>query len=342
METIFTERDSVISSFITPWILGYGCKTPEEAKKYIKFGETLNPFYYLGNKKCINDNGAESVYLRFMHKLFNENNINHNLTQIIGENVYKPWDCLSGIYQVEINKKMGLVARINGITKNNECVVMVDNYFNKTKFYRNTEKEIEIKLLSTMAVWKAKKGVYIIKKMNNKQISIDFDNTKWEDILCKIKSWAESVFIPNRNSMELTQLGNSIFDDEKDISTHPYYLLVVFGLRKRVIKYFKVYDNKEQVYDYYNHIFNKKKMTDFCGNIAIEDGEYICSGFGEKYGAVYLFRINVKSDNIWIGYTKKGSVYSAIISCHELNKKVYDITYNDEFMWNDFIKLSYK
>lgn len=142
--------------------------------------------------------------------------------------------------------------------------------------------------------------------------------------------------------MELTQLENSNFDDEKNVTTFSYYLLVVFGLRKKVIKYFKVYDDKEQVYNYYNHIFTKKKMIDFYGNIDIKNGKYICSGFGEKYGAVYLFGINEKSDNIWIGYTKKGSVYSAIISCHELNKKVYDITYNDEFMWNDFIKLAYK
>ena len=191
MEPIFTERECVISSFITPWILGFGSKTPEEAKKYIKFGETLNPGYYTGNKKAINDNSAESVYLLFMDILFNEKNIDYDLTQIIGDNVYKPWDCLSGIYQVEINEKMGLVARPNGITKNNECVVMVDNY--QTKFYRDTEKEIEIKLLSTMAVWKAKKGVYIIKNMD-KKISIDFDNTKWEDILCKIKLWAKSAF----------------------------------------------------------------------------------------------------------------------------------------------------
>ena len=138
MESIFIKRDSVISSFITPWILGFGCRTPEEAKKYIKFGETLNPSYYPCNKKDIDDNGAESVYLRFMDILFNENNIDYDLTQIIGDNVYKPWDCLSGIYQVEINEKMGLEARPNGITKNNECVVMVDNYL--TNFYRyNTE-----------------------------------------------------------------------------------------------------------------------------------------------------------------------------------------------------------
>lgn len=49
---------------------------------------------------------------------------------------------------------------------------MVDDYL--TKFYRNnTEEELKIKLLSTMAVWKAIKGVYIISKMK-KNIYITF------------------------------------------------------------------------------------------------------------------------------------------------------------------------
>jgi hypothetical protein len=107
IENIFIQKDSVISSFIVPWILGFGCKTKEEAKNYIKYGETLNPFYYKINKDDINTNGYESVYLRFMEILFNQNNIDNELTQIVGDNVYKPWDCLSGIYQIEINKTMG-------------------------------------------------------------------------------------------------------------------------------------------------------------------------------------------------------------------------------------------
>lgn len=113
MENIFIQRHSVISSFIVPWILGFGCKNSEEAKKYIKYGETLNPYYYTCNKEDINVNGEENVYLRFMERLFNENNVDYELTQIIGNNVYKPWDCLSGVYQIEINKTIGLVARPN-------------------------------------------------------------------------------------------------------------------------------------------------------------------------------------------------------------------------------------
>lgn len=68
---------------------------------------------------------------------------------------------------------------------------MVDDYL--TKFFRtNTEEEIRTKLLATMAVWKAKKGIYIIKNMN-KNICIEFDKSKWEEILYKIKLWSKNV-----------------------------------------------------------------------------------------------------------------------------------------------------
>jgi len=186
MEKIFQKSNCVILSFIVSWILGFGCKTPEEAKSYIKYGKTLSPSYYPENQKSIELNGEEKVYLQFMERLFNENNINTYLTEIIGENVYTPWDCLSGIYKIKINENMGLVARPDGITKNNECVIMVDNYLTKTY----CEEELKIKLLSTMAVWKAKKGVYIITKMN-KQINMDFDDSMWENILYKIQLWNE-------------------------------------------------------------------------------------------------------------------------------------------------------
>lgn len=190
MENIFIKKDSVISSFIVPWILGYGNKTPEQIEQKINFGETLDPDYYPINQEFIKSEGEESVYLQHMKVLFHETKIDYRLTQIIGENVYKPRDCYSGIYQIEINENMGLIAYAHGITKNNECVIMNDDYI--TKFWNTTEQEIKIKLLSTLAVWKAKKGVYIITKMN-KNIYIDFDNSKWEEILFKIKLWSEQL-----------------------------------------------------------------------------------------------------------------------------------------------------
>jgi len=168
------QKYSVISSFIIPWILGLGCKTPTEAKKYIKNGNNFNNSY-----------DKENIV-----GLFDENNIEPDLTEIVGENVYEPWNFFSGIYKIKINEKLRLIARPNGVTKNNECVVMIDDYL--VKFNSDIEEEIKIKLLSTMAVWKAKKGVYIIVRIQ-KIIKINFDNHKWKYILNEIKLWSKTI-----------------------------------------------------------------------------------------------------------------------------------------------------
>ena len=126
-----------------------------------------------------------------MEMLFNENNVDQHLTELVGEKVYKPWDCLSGIYQIEINPTMGLVARPQGVTMNNSTLVMVDTYIK----YMNatTEKELKIKLLATMAVWRAKHGIVIIQNMMNHIIRLDFNEVEWNILLEKIKVWADST-----------------------------------------------------------------------------------------------------------------------------------------------------
>ena len=214
MDDLFIQRESVITTFVVPWVLGLGNKTPEQAKTYIKYGETLNPLYYQFNNLYGELNGYKHVFSRFMDRLFNDNNIDEELTKIIGDKVYKPLDCLSGIYQIEITHKMGLVARPDGITKNNECVIMVDDYI--TKY--DSEENIKIKLLSTMAVWKAKKGIYVIKKMC-KNIIIVFDESKWINILNKIKLWAEEV--PKKRLTPLSSISITKSEQQAEENKYP-------------------------------------------------------------------------------------------------------------------------
>lgn len=85
---------------------------------------------------------------------------------------------------------MKLVARPNGVTLNNKCIIMVEDYI----FRYNSKKEEELKiiLLLTMAVWKAKKGIYHIRELKI-NIIIDFDDFQWQNILREIRLWAETV-----------------------------------------------------------------------------------------------------------------------------------------------------
>ena len=44
-QVLFINKNLIITTHIVPCIMGIGCKTPEEAKFYIKHSETLNPLY---------------------------------------------------------------------------------------------------------------------------------------------------------------------------------------------------------------------------------------------------------------------------------------------------------
>lgn len=204
------KRDFVITSFVVPWILGIGRRTPTQARGYIKNGSTLNPGYYPGNQKRIEVEGETMVFNKFMERLFDEKNINPELTELLGEKVYKPWDCLSGIFQIEVNSKLGLVSRPHGVTANNETILMTDDFIDEMT--EQLKEECEIKLLATMAVWQAKKGVYYVIK--SKEIfSVDFNEEKWLKILENIREWALFLY---EDSVHLFQYNAKylVFDTE--------------------------------------------------------------------------------------------------------------------------------
>ena len=178
MAKLFTQKLAVISPALVACIVGSGCRTPEQAKRYVRYDETLNPLCYPRNQEYVNVRGD----------ICNEFDIDDELTQLIGENVYTPQNFL---YQIDINERLVLVSIPSGVTENNECIVMVDEYIDK--FYRrNIEEEVKVRLLATMAVWKAARGVFIVKKMN-KQFYMEFDDSKWEDILHKIQIWSKTA-----------------------------------------------------------------------------------------------------------------------------------------------------
>jgi hypothetical protein len=83
---------------------------------------------------------------------------------------------------------MGLVARPDGITMNNETIIMVNNYFNTIDNF--TKKILETQLIATMAVWNAKKGIVLLTK-NKSSIRLDFDAEKWNTFLNELIIWSD-------------------------------------------------------------------------------------------------------------------------------------------------------
>lgn len=194
MSSIFVKKDHVISAFIVPWILGIGKKTPQEATLYIKKGKELNPLYYPSNLNDIEQHGEKHVKDKFMNQLFNINNIDTELSEIVGENAFVPWDCLSGIFQYFINNHLGIVAKPCGVTKDNETIIMCDDFVRFKS--SSTDLECKTKLLATMAVWKAKKGIYYFKQLDE-NISIEFDEIKWLETVKIIDTWYMNFINPD-------------------------------------------------------------------------------------------------------------------------------------------------
>jgi hypothetical protein len=315
MDNLFIQHEKVITTFIVPWILGLGNKTHQQAKEYIKHGETLDPLYYQLNNLDGELNGYENVFSRFMIRLFNDNNIDDELTKIIGDKVYKPWDCLSGIYKIEITDKMGLVARPNGITHNNECVIMVDNYI--TIYNDNIKEQLEIKLLSTMAVWKAKKGIYVIKNMC-KNISIIFDETKWLDILHKIKLWAKDVDvdvdidIDKKIPTQLSYISITKFEEQEQAEKNKEFIKEFkedVNEQKRKKSFERNRDrHKEEVLNYkkeplYNQWDNSNK-------------NYLYSDFRKKY--YHLHKLQFDEDFIKLIEDSKGKKCKIACICGQI------------------------
>lgn len=189
VQNIFIKKDYVITNFIVPWILNIGSKTPEQAIQYIKYGKTLAPHYYPINKTAITVHGNDIVYLNHMKQLFRKDNINIELSKKVGETVYVPRDCASGLFQIEINDKMGLIARPHGVTLNNNTIIIVDDYMSENNL---DTKVMKTMLLTVMAVWKAPKGKYYIKKLD-KIYSMKFRESKWLNIFQEIKRWTQNV-----------------------------------------------------------------------------------------------------------------------------------------------------
>jgi hypothetical protein len=64
---------------------------------------------------------------------------------------------------------------------------MTDDYYKE--FTPENEKQIESKLMATMAVWKAKYGIYVLKSGALKKIEFDYSN--WQQIHAKLQKWAQ-------------------------------------------------------------------------------------------------------------------------------------------------------
>ena len=148
--------------------------------------------YYAEKDARTSEVGHDRVFQEYIdNEVFIEENITDKYSKFVDEPVYKPSGFPSCVNKIQINEEIGLIAKIDGITQHSKTVIMYDNYWGSKrpmkKLPNNIEKDVKIKMLGTMAVWKAKKCIYILSKMGNQTITLDFDSEKWQNILSKLQ-----------------------------------------------------------------------------------------------------------------------------------------------------------
>lgn len=112
------------------------------------------------------------------------------------------------------------------------------------------------------------------------------------------------------------------FEFEKD---YKYYVIIVIGLRYN-IKFFSIYQEKNDAEKIFTDIFNDKEMCecDSRGYFVI-NGKTIYSGFNNQYGIITVVGFDDINSKINIGFRgKPGDIHRIVISNEEIDdcKKV--------------------
>jgi tetratricopeptide (TPR) repeat protein len=191
----FDEKNAMISCFHVSSILGLGPDTPDHARTMVSYKFRLASDYYPGNLAQIMERGAESVFRGWMRTLFQRDRIVKWMTPIFGDKFYAPADSMTGVFHIDLSEDMGLNARLHGVSMNCECVVNVDTSVSGT--LNGTQKlMIEVKMMSMMAVWRAKRSICYMPRASTKVLRFDFDQQKWLAIFRCLHNWAKTAYDP--------------------------------------------------------------------------------------------------------------------------------------------------
>lgn len=165
-----------INAVYLPIMVGKSIHDPNYAKKYLKPALNRNMIFHVFDQLMIESGDSYSELL----------------TGFFGEPIFRPLKGMADIFQIELSEELSLFCRIDGFSLDRECVYLVDEYY--TFLLPNVETKQCIILMAAMALWRAKRGVFLFRKCNNKVIEMEFDEKVWEDsILYEAKAWARAL-----------------------------------------------------------------------------------------------------------------------------------------------------
>lgn len=148
-------------------------KSPELAQRLVTRNSRPSNTYEQDHDDCM--------------KLILTGDPSEDLSRIVGQDVYPVSFVSANGVSLELTPSMCLVAPIDGITLD-ATILMVGDYYN-LKVFEDTQLQSEAKLLASMAVWKAKRGIYYLKNLN-RSFTLEFDEVRWAAMKQKFIEWS--------------------------------------------------------------------------------------------------------------------------------------------------------
>jgi ankyrin repeat protein len=189
---LFILRTAAITTYIIPFILGQKPSTTPVFDK-VKFAvkmiaeRKLDPNYYPSQRALADALGEANKFAIDMKFLFVERFRAKELSLLLGMDVYKPSDGMSGVFNLEITPELTLTAPLDGVTPNRDCVVLINKYY---KFANGrVRNELKCVITGVMAVWRARRGIVVLDK-TKEVLDFKFEPEFWKVISDRLKTWA--------------------------------------------------------------------------------------------------------------------------------------------------------
>jgi hypothetical protein len=188
---IFSRKNRFINTFITPWFNNCGAYKDRKNDEYIRNSdEFLSQDTYYVFSDHIQKYGHVHVFGEILWNVFDKNKIDKILSNLIGEAAFRidyvPFGTISGLFQLELTEDMCMVAFPTHITENLDCIIMTST---RDENFKDSQEQIEIKLLCSMGIWGVYRGIYYIKP-ENRIVRLDFDLDRFEKYTEQVKKWA--------------------------------------------------------------------------------------------------------------------------------------------------------
>jgi hypothetical protein len=133
------------------------------------------------------------IQQKFKEELYTDQYVNQTFTDIVGEKIYEPWDCLSAaFYKIIIPRhRFAILCRIHGVNRKGDVIFINDAgaYKSKTQKRKLYQSEVDMCQIS-MEIWGAKKCIYHVVQAG-RSFPVDADPARMQYIGKELQKFAE-------------------------------------------------------------------------------------------------------------------------------------------------------